>query len=855
MNNMNKKLKTTLTLTAAVAGATLVGATNEAKAENLPQENKEEVVAKQEVEAKVTKEEVQNAKESYESAKAEFDVKKTETESKAEATKTAKEEAEKLQNDLAQSENVTDETIAETDKAIEALETKKEETKAELDAAKTDLDKTKEPIESSKEKVADAESKIKEAEAKRDTLQTELDSVKDLSNEIDKTREDLKEAQKEVDKASVDVANKEAIVAKESAKDSETAKLLQNAQKDLDAKKQVESERDAELAVKEKTSKDAKTALDNIDKPFGDAETTVSVSDEFIKLLNDYREASRKNLEEQREKYGRVIDYITKTPEEQAIFDKLLKAEENDPNVAFYPHGDYYLTPEQKQDLVNINNMSEADQLHFAQYATHLLNQIRAQFGKEPLKLNLNTQKFAQDIAKIIVRDNFNEFEHHRAGINEAAKNNGLHYDPKGKANAYENLFSGIVEVHNDQFIARKYLYDMMRGWVQHFFYEGNLSGHYGHAYSLLDAKHDVGISLSLVDAAPEFESRIPGITTKTLKMSVIGVNRETALQQDGSGQDTRQERFDELYGPNSKYNIDPIKIPDRSVLEKALADAKDEEIKAKANLTRATIEVKKAELELKRLQSVPSDLAEAQKALDTAKVVKEEAEQKLQKLEAKFTSLQKAVADQDAHVLNLRTKLADANNELTEARELLKVANEELARDTEANRLAKEKVANLESELAKVEKELNDAKTSKERLVYLKENKAKLEVELEQAKAKHEELAKELIAMQEVLTDLAKDVETKYDAYVKLQERYNLENLVYVEPPKVPNTEVPKVEDKVVEPVTEVAKEVTKANAEVKENKLPNTGANETETTALGIVMTMIAAGGALAFNRRKTN
>lgn len=139
--------------------------------------------------------------------------------------------------------------------------------------------------------------------------------------------------------------------------------------------------------------------------------------------------------------------------------------------------------------------MSEEERLKMSQYGIYLLNQIRSQFGLEPLKVNKNSMQLAKEITETVMRDNHSNLNagHYIKGISEVAAKHGL---LRG-ANYYENLYNAGSTTFKDHKMSRNELYEHVYNSVMLFFYEGNITGGYGHAESLYKAKTPMGLGVA----------------------------------------------------------------------------------------------------------------------------------------------------------------------------------------------------------------------------------------------------------------------------------------------------------------------------------------------------------------------
>lgn len=201
------------------------------------------------------------------------------------------------------------------------------------------------------------------------------------------------------------------------------------------------------------------------------------------------------------DKFKEYMDYTLNWKQEGITMDEMfakrkelrkeLKSIEKEINHKFlydrYSHEDDY--------EINLKNMSEEERLKMSQYGIYLLNQIRSQFGLEPLKVNKNSMQLAKEITETVMRDNHSNLNagHYIKGISEVAAKHGLIRD----ANYYENLYNAGSTTFSDHKMSRNALYEHVYNSVTLFFYEGTISGGYGHAESLYRAKTPMGLAVA----------------------------------------------------------------------------------------------------------------------------------------------------------------------------------------------------------------------------------------------------------------------------------------------------------------------------------------------------------------------
>ena len=472
--------------------------------------------------------------------------------------------------------------------------------------------------------------------------------------------------------------------------------------------------------------------------------------------------------------------------------------------------------------------MSEEERLKMSQYGVYLLNQIRSQFGLEPLKVNKNSMQLAKEITETVMRDNHSGLNagHYIKGISEVAAKHGLIRE----GNFYENLYNASSTTFSDNKMSRNALYEHIYNSVMLFFYEGNITGGYGHAESLYKAHTPMGLGVAHfenvsdesninrlpkefieknkqyiefdefgnilkfksmpLDVFNEFDKLVSNLPKQgIIKISYIKVEEEVAIpgrNEDGTliyddeskeAEERAKQNFIAKYSNESKDTVELPAVPDLESFKKAYADAvkvreskEQPVVDAKANLDIAT----KALDELKA--------TEKQTTKATAKV--QEIDDKINNLTTKADEQQKVVdqleLDNVKYVEKMTKLAADldaAQKDVEESAKLLDQAKA-LQKETE-DEISKlnTKIAELKSDVKATEEELNKAKADLEKLrmdrIQLDQNKEKL-AKAQEEKAKLEEklrtLTTELDSIKKQLLEDTKEFE-------KIQRQYKLEN------------------------------------------------------------------------------
>ena len=834
INPMNKKIIST---TVAIGAAISVGAIADNTAHASDTTSNQDglvVTTKQPTNPTVTKEQVSKAQTNYTNtnnkltdAQAKAKANLTSTNNIKSSLDTTKQNIEDVKNAKSTLVDI-DKKVATNKNLIDKATESKEKTATEV------VNKTKE-VKDLKEKVDNTSTTVKSLQDKKDNLEKEV-------NTLSGTDESLNEKQAKLDKAK-DVKQKTTEVLNKKQEDLEKAKVDNvKTQQNIDAInsdiKVTEQELSNTNNTLEKQKVTEKAALDELNKlrksTFGTANTELTLDPAFVSALQTYLQKV-KGISYSDPNFMSKIEQAAKP---------VIAVERNTKKVSRPSEYKY-----KQVDLVDITHMSQEDQDNFAQYFAQLLNQVRAQFGKEPIKVNKNTQELARRISNNIMKDNFIQADHYIKGILDAARSMNL--KAYAGQNHYESLYTGYVSSDRKPLLPRAYIYDQIRYWTQHFFYEGALTGSYLHATALVNSEDNIGLGFSFM--ADSESSR----QYSTLKMSVINVHKYL----------TDSSTYHKKYSKSSKDALEPIKSIDTTKYEQAYNKAKEE-------VETTTIKLNSIQ---QQLNTKNKELAE-----NKAKLVD------VQVLEQDITKANTLIKQVDLAIDNLEKEIKVIRDNLASANEVLKAKTQELEKTTKElkeneDKLSsestkyKESVKTLEDEKAKLEKVTNLLTELDNSLTELSKQKQELLDKVSNLDKYKEELAKltqELAASEVLDEELAKNVEklTKDAAndlaeYNKLLKQYQLENLVYavtqdapvVEPIEFDINSLNKPQDE--KPLDNVNKpnKPTKANStnttnykqqNHKQNNtnakvLPKTGTESNNATGYAFLLTLLAGFG----------
>lgn len=736
---MRKKLKQTITIGTVLAGSVLLVNVPEAKANETTESTSttpdSELIIKTK-EGKTTEKDVEVAKVQSDTAKERTDALTETVAEKTDKVKSAEEKVSKVESTKKASESVTPEKIKELESETTKTTTEKAAKEKELvnkqedlKAKQADLNTEKQGLETAKTSIQDKKAKADELRGKIKELAPSLKELEDKKAEkveLEQKVKDLTKAQEEKTDALKVAKEKDKTISDEKVK----ATADMNQQKEVLAKAKTD-----EQTAKEKET-EAKTNLESNSRLFKYALKEAKLAPEFVEGYKKYRR-NEITLEELK---AIELEVLEKYKKENYFF-------EDDKN------GD---------ETVDVNNLSEKDKEEFSQYFVYLLNQVRAQFGLEPRRVNKNTQKLADDIAKYSRTSNYQEMGHDKESIKKAAKEHGLQ-----EGQFYENLTT-TSEMVNEQGSIRtkREIFHDIRNSIFDFFYEGNLNGHYRHAESLLENVPTTAVNFSYKELIDD-----EGDKVYHLRFHVVSVALSTVRDKA-----TAEARF----GKTSKDNLEPLKVPSQAELQQAYDKAKTE---AEAKAEQVKVEQAKYDALVNKVKSydnvVPSS-PQAQAELDAVNTELDKAQQELKAVVDTIKTLEDKKAIADEKVRQLQGQFNTLTNEIKALEDNL-VAKEQAVRNAEAKvEEAKTEIANLTSDIQSLTDKLANLEREHTSALELRAKYDKIEKDLEIAK---EELAlakEELDLEKEKLKGANTKAKLAYDKYIAIKKQHELEKLTY---------------------------------------------------------------------------
>lgn len=795
-------------------GAAVSG--GDVKADDVNSENTPKLIEK-EVVGKTTKQDVENAQAKVDASKEAENLKNKAVENKTTGINNTDKKINELNSEIDKYKDATDENINKAKKKVESATEELKNINSELVKAKAEKEERESDLVLVKKDVAEKSKDLETKQEKAKEIKAEIDGTENVTKklEIEKAKnEDLKK-ELETEKSNKVDAEKELEKAKEF--DDKLAEDTKKAEENLKAKNEELKAKTAKLDEAKKDEATKKAEYDAVVMPYGrNVKYKIALDQRFVDKFQEFMDL---NLN-WRSKGLTSKQFIAKKIE---MIDELI-AVEKEIGYEFkfnnYSHEDDY--------EIDLKNMSEEDRLKMSQYGMHLLNQVRKQFGLEPLKVNKNSMQLAKEISATMVRDNHSSLDagHYVKGISEVAAKHGL---LRG-GNFYENLYNAGSETKKDNTMSRNELYEHVYNSVMLFFYEGIITGAYSHAESLYKANDPMGLSVAHfenvgdiynvnrlpkelidkykqyiefdkfgnilelkrmpLDIYEEFEKAGAALPkTGIIKISYINVKERNAIPGEVANHmptyddpsDEAMERAHKIYkakySNESKDTVELPAVPDLESFKKAYEDA-----------------VKDRESKEQPVTDAKADLDSATKALDELKATEKQTEKaiaKVQEIDAKINNLttkaneQQKVVDQleldNVKYIEKMTKLAAdldaAQKDVEESAKLLDQAKA-LQKETE-DEISKLniKIAELESDVKATEEELNKAKADLEKLrmdrIQLDQNKEKL-AKAQEEKAKLEE---ELKTLTTELDSIKKQLLEDTKEFEKIQRQYKLEN------------------------------------------------------------------------------
>ena len=800
-------------------GISFVGAVtsgSDVKANEISEEKAPKLIEK-EVVGKTTKQDVEKAQAKVAASKEAESLKNKAIENKKTEITNNDNEISKIKADIERDKDATDENINKAEKKVESATEELKNKNSELVKTKAEKEERESDLVLVKKDVADKTKDLETKQAKAKEIKDEIDRTENVTKKLEseKAKNDEVKKELETEKSNKVVAEKELEKAKEF--DTKLAEDTKKAEEKLKAKQEELKAKTSDLDQAKKDELAKKAELDNLLMPYGrNIKYKIALDQRFVDKFKEYMDYTL-NWED---KGITMKDMFAKRKE---LRDQL-KAIEKQIGHEFvynrYSHDDDY--------EIDLKNMSEEERLKMSQYGVYLLNQIRSQFGLEPLKVNKNSMQLAKEITETVMRDNHSGLNagHYIKGISEVAAKHGLIRD----GNFYENLYNAGSTTFSDHKMSRNALYEHVYNSVMLFFYEGNITGGYGHAESLYKAHTPMGLGVAHfenvsdesninrlpkefieknkqyikldefgnilgfksmpLDVFDEFEKEVAKLPKQgIIKISYIKVEEEVAIpgrNEDGTfiyddeskeAEERAKQNFIAKYSNESKDTVELPAVPDLESFKKAYADS----VKVRESKEQPVVDAK-------------ANVDSATKALDELKATEKQTEKataKVQEVDAKINNLTTKADEQQKVVDQLELENVKYVEKMTKLAADLDAAQKDVAESAKLLDQAKALQKDIEVELVKVDstitdltakvevatKELDLAKANVRQLriarFQLEQNKEKLA----KATAVKVELEKELNTLKPELVAITKQLADDTKELEKVERQFKLDN------------------------------------------------------------------------------
>ena len=735
----------------------------------------------------------------------------------------AKADAEKRANELATAEK----TVADADKSVSATAEKvADQTKVVSNAEKTATDTAN--------KVADAQKKVDALSSTTDVAPLEKE-VATLTNQVSADTQAVETAETNLDNGKKAQADKEQAI-----KDAQIG--VSSAESNLTQATTALANAKADQSNKDKAVNSAKSALEVAKEDLANTDVavnTITLSQEYMSLLKEYLttgkpEALSQKLKEQGIKELQKAGKVTLTKDGEIYrFDLPFNSTKKDQNTK-----------------VDINNLDSAVEEELSLFAADLINQIRQQFGTDPVKVTKGAIKIAHEVARTSKEIDYHDVENlDRVGeenkvlLSELIGNDihKLTTVAEIKEAIYNDVYSMLYwDSHASWGHAKQLVRYQPEPFMSSIQYVG-VSTHYieGDVTKI----HYLGTSDNVISDGSTFDKTVVSAPSTSEKVAKLQEKLDLAQSTYNNALKASEEAKSAVQSAQTAYtNADT-----------ALANAR----KQLSNLVGNEIDVPSLE---KALADAESKLVEDTKALQTAKeslaLAKSNATDKAKALTEAKTALETAKAEQSTADQSLATAKGGLEV-LTKAHDVAvlarKSAGQDLARKREASKEATDTHTVLELALTErdkvlkvLDKELTDAnaklgvlraelKTAKDELARLEgiaESKARGYENFKQLKADHDAYLAEQQRLQ-ALKDRAEEIRNAGGQPKEVTDASG--KVVDVVDAKAQNKAVVATVGTKDDKTYQAPAQATNAKAEPKK-QLPNTGTKESMFGLLGL-------------------
>ena len=663
--------------------------------------------------------------------------------------------------------------VKEAEKSVDTAKANAELAKEAVKTAEEGTQASSATKEAAREAVANQTEAVKEAEKVAQASQTELDKSQNQANsqaqKTQEAKEALKKADEKVSQAQADLERTQKSQEGSSAEVSanlEQAKAdvansqaaVNEAQEEVNKAEQSDSQRQEKInqAASNKAQADsdaekAKQALDKASSQETEAQAKLSQAQANLDTENDSLKPSvsnNKNRLYMTPEYIAALKQLAdpNTPQSQISQIEATLTAVNDKAKSY---NNYIADPNDSTKMYDTNNIPYEVRRELSQFASELINQLRAQMGTGETLLTPSSLEFADKVSQAYRNDNWNwdlmnRYHHDTWGINRVAREYGLvtttsEQEQQG-LQYYENAY--IWRANTAQMSVADMKRDIYFSLVE-FMYNG---------YEWVHAKSISGLNTGSqknylgVDFSMESDITVAHFTMVSEdQVKYATKNNFDATPLTASGNSTSSD-------PQALAQAQAAYDQAKSAHDQAQA----EKTAAQTAYDQAMTAVQAAQKQLDEAKQAPLELATAQAALASAKQELEKNQEKLSKAQEALNLANSDQADKAAALSKAQVTLSAAQAAQAVARDRLAQEEKALAQANQALEEAKTKRDAAQAAVAQAQTALDQAQKNLANLQDAQTN-------LEQAQAN-------LVAAEKDLTDKTSDLAAKQQTLSELK-------------------------------------------------------------------------------------
>ena len=673
------------------------------------------------------------------------------TQGEVEAAKTALDQANQETVEAQKAETAADQAVAVATNKLQEAQQNIKTAESAVQSAPEAIKKAQEDIESKETVVQNAQADLANHQTELGAAQSEADkqaqSVAALQEKVTAEESNVNQAKSTVDaaKTALTISNSDAITNLENAKEKVSASqaAFDKAKQNLEKANQTENDRQKKLAEaatnKSKADDEVAATKQKLDDANAQAAKAQSELETAAAALNAAKTANNSSgsiaASNNKNTFYMTPEYISalkqladpNTPQSQiSQIEETLKAV----NDKAKSYNNYVADPTDSQTLIDTNNIPYGVRLQLSQFASELINQIRAQMGTGETVVTPSALDFADKVAREYKNDNWswdlmNRYHHDAWGINRVAREYGLittssEQEQQG-VQYYENAY--IWQANKAQMSLADMKHDIYSSLVE-FMYNG---------YEWLHAKSISGLNTG---------SQKNYLGVDFSMESDITVAHFTMVSEDQVNSASKNNFNATPIVSNTTENTgtaDPEKLSQaQAAYDSALAannEAKANKETAQSAYDKAQLAATQAHSAFEEASQTPLDVSQAQKDVeDTEKRLAADKDALIQAQEV-VDNIDGDRSKKEEELAKAEAALAASQNNLVQAQDEVSKKQKELEKAQSAVADATEKRDSAQADLSKAQLSLEEAKKNLANLEQAEENLSKAKAAIDIAK------------------------------------------------------------------------------------------------------------------------